>query len=182
MKVNFRPSSHSEDYTILGVFPDKKIARLAYNAVRRLLRDIRNGKTDFPRDWSLDEATVRLRGNRVLFSVYTAGYIETIRALLEKYEPEILEEYTNYQELEIRLTLPSQVSIKTAPLILPKEQLALFRQLLKICKVTTKREKKQTIFIFRYFGEEIYTSEGVITIGSEEYPVDQWDNWEIYLL
>ena len=180
--LQFRPSSHSEDYTLVATYTNKAKAMKAYKALKRFLRRAEDDEGVKERDWSLDEAKVYLHNRKVLFSVYTSGCLDQIRAVLNTHHPIDLKEYKDYQEVEIRVKLPPGVTADIANLFLPKDQAVAFGKLKQLCSTKIRRNKRSTVFIFRYAGEEIYSEEDGVLCLDNCYPVDSWKNWETYLL
>lgn len=179
----FRPSSHSEDYTIIATYKNEKAARKVKAALFKMLEDMKKNSNEYDVDWDPEDASVSSAGEKVFFEVYTAGYLDCVEALLEKVAKpvESIECYQNYQELEIWVKVPKGLTPEAAMLVLSKEEGEAVRWLISNCgrpKVEDCGDGKHQIFKWFYRGDEIYY-DGVLQVGFE-FPVDELENWKVY--
>jgi len=177
--VKFRPSSHSEDYTIFARFKDAATAQHVAEILKKLLEDMEKHPEDYEIDWLPDEAKVTQYGDTVEFTVYTAGYLQEVEATLRKYDsPTELKVYRDYQELTIRLHLPEGATLETLPLLLDSEDLAIVRWLNQNCgepQVIIRDGKK--LLAWHYAGDAIYY-DGILYTDKGN-PIGEKDYWEI---
>ncbi|HDH44549.1 MAG TPA: hypothetical protein ENG66_04060 [Thermococcus sp.] len=142
MKIKFRPSSHSHYYTVVGIFSNEQIAREKAE------------KADLPQ-----------KGRKVFMVLSQATIAEVDSALqeMDELEPDKIEVYTTYQELEIKVEVPIGANLETLPLFLPASDVALLRALINLCGKPTKvangiYEK----WIFHYSGEKIFYCDSIL--------------------
>jgi len=176
----FRPSSHSDDYTIIATYKDMKKAEKVKKALERLLKDMEENEDDYDVDWSPDEAYVSLDGNRVWFEVYTAGYLDDVESVIRKVaKPENIECYANYQEITVRVRIPEDLTIESAMLVLDKEEAEAIKWFRENCgepEVKNCGDGTQILEWF-YSGDEIYYDD-TLYVGFEFHVGDR-DNWEV---
>ncbi|MEM3432630.1 MAG: hypothetical protein QXG08_03520 [Candidatus Methanomethyliaceae archaeon] len=171
----FRPSGHSEEYTIFAYYETESDAEVALEAVSDVIR--KADKEEIEVDWSSEDITVNQEGRMLKINVYTAGYLDEIKDAL--YFPTDIEIYNDYVELEIRLRLPKSVSLDFAPLLLQSEDLRLLHALNKECgppRVEEDGDEKIYTWIFRGSGA-LYESDNVLRIIDSEYTLTE--NWEV---
>jgi hypothetical protein len=144
---HFRPSSHSEDGTIVATFKNKEEARKA----AKKLSDEAPGSDDF--SCSLSE-------NRLILYLCDAEYgtMGTITERLEDFAEDI-REYNQYQELTIEVCLPNKSTLAHLPLVLDRDSLEIVLWLLKTGKPETRQSKDSYTMVFSYCGEGIYESQ-----------------------
>jgi len=176
----YRPSSHSDDYSIVATYKDFKKAAKVEKALEKLLEDIKKHENDYDTDWNPDEARVSQDGCKVWFEVYTAGYLEDVESVIYKVAvPQEVECYQNYQELTIRVNLPRGLTLESAMLVLEREEAEALKWFKNVCgepKIIGVESGSQTIEWF-YSGDEI-CSDGTLYIGFEFYVGDR-ENWEV---
>jgi len=137
LSVKFRPSSHSEDGTIVATFKSVEDAKKAFNLVR-----LRGGR--------------RLE-NQVAVACNDAesGTLNEVREILEGCNPSRIEDYGIHHKLVIEVTLPKQVTLKTVPLVVDRETANIVMRLVNWLgnpeEITTPKTKK---LIFHYEGDE----------------------------
>lgn len=177
--LKFRPSSHSEDYTIIATYENKSDAENVEEALLKMLGDMKKNMDGYDTDWSPDEAYVSSDGERVIFEVYSAGYLEDVESVLRKVaKPVELDCYTNYQRLEISVSVPSGVTPESALLILGKKEAEALRWLLKYCgKPQIEDSGKRGVFKWYYEGDGIY-DDGTLYVGFE-FQVERYRNWNV---
>lgn len=176
----FRPSSHSEDYTLIATYPAVEDAGKAQAALDRLLKDMEEHPDTYDTDWSPEEAQISTAGNQVTFAVYSAGYVDDVESVLNKAaNPEKVECYTNYQELTITVKVPKGLTPETAMLVLEKEEAEAIKWLTTAIgppKIAESEDGEQTYEWF-YSGDEIYW-DGCLSVGFE-FRVDEKENWTV---
>ena len=175
----FRPSSHSEDYTLIATYKDEKEAEKAGKALERLLEDMKEKEENYETDWNPDDAYVSVSGNKLWFEVYTAGYLDDVELVIrDAAKPENIELFTNYQELVIRVRVPKGLTVESAMLILSREEAEAVKWFTETCgEPKMVEEDDAVVFEWFYRGEGIYY-ENTLYIGFEFY-VGNRDNWEV---
>jgi len=178
----FRPSSHSEDYTLIATYANEEDAMSVAKKLFEMLEDMERNIDSYDTDWSPDDAHVSIDGRRVIFNVYTAGYLSDVRALLEKVaEPQSLECYENYQSLTISMVVPKDLSVEAAMVVCQNEEAEAIRWLVKNCgQPKIVDEKNMRIFRWDYCGDEIYDyDEGILRLGDLQFEVHKYKNWSV---
>jgi hypothetical protein len=176
----FRPSSHSEDYTLIATYKDEETAKKVRDALFKMLEDMKKNPEGYDTDWDPDEAGVSHYGDHVTFEVYTAGCLGDVEALLEKVaKPQSVECYQNYQEITIYVEVPKGLSLDAAMLVMDKEEAEAIKWLRERCgKPEIMENGESQIFKWFYAGDEIYY-DGVLNLGGFEFPVDERKNWTV---
>ena len=176
----FRPSSHSEDYTIIATYKTSEDAGKAQAALDKLFKDMEEHAENYDTDWSPEEAQFSTAGNQVTFEVYSAGSVDDVESTLnEAANVEKVECYTNYQEITVTVKVPKGLTPQTAMLVLDKEEseaIKWFTRVVGTPKITEGEDGEQTYEWF-YSGDEIYW-DGRLAIGFE-FNVDEKENWSI---
>ena len=176
----FRPSSHSEDYTIMATYKTAEDAGRAQVALDKLLKDMEEHAEDYDTDWSPEEAQFSTAGNQLSFEVYSAGSVDDVESVLEEApNVEKVECYTNYQEITVTVKVPKGLTLQTAMLVLDKEEseaIKWFTRVVGSPKITEGEDGEQTYEWF-YSGDEIYW-DGRLSMGFE-FNVDEKENWSI---
>ncbi len=177
----FRPSSHSDNYTVIATYRSDRVAEKVKEALLKMLEDMRRNPESYDTDWDPDEAAVWRDGNHVMFEVYTAGYLEDVDALLRKVaKPQSIECYVNYQELTICVSVPKGLSVEAAMLVLDRDEAEAVKWLTENCgKPEIEENEKERILKWFYKGDEIY-SEGTLYLGALQFPVDERENWSVF--
>jgi len=176
----FRPSSHSDDFTLIATYKDGETAKRVKDALFRMLEDMKKNPEGYDTDWDPDEAGVSHYGNQVTFEVYTAGYLDDVEALLEKIaKPDSIECYQNYQEITIYVEIPKGLTLDAAMLVLDKDEVEALRWLRKHCgePKVTDNGKNQLLEWF-YAGDEIYF-DGSFYFDNFEFSVNERKNWAV---
>jgi hypothetical protein len=176
----FRPSSHSEDYTLIVTYKAAADASNAQAALDKLLKDMEEHPESYDTDWSPEQAQVSTAGNQVTFVVYSAGYLDDVESVVNKVaNPEKVECYTNYQELTVTVKALKGLTPETAMLVLDEEEaeaIKWFTENVGPPKIAESEDGEQTLEWF-YSGDEIYW-DGCLSIGFE-FRVDEKENWTI---
>ena len=177
----FRPSSHSDDYTLIATYKSVVRAEKVEKTLKKLLKDMKDHSNDYDTDWSPDEAHVSVSRKKVWFEVYTAGYLDDVESVLRKTAvPEEVECYRDYQELTVRVTVPKDLTPESAMLILDKDEAEAIKWFKENCgepKVVECGDGIRQTLEWFYSGEGIY-SESTLYLGFEFYVGDR-DNWEV---
>lgn len=175
----FRPSSHSENYTIIAAYPSKQQAAKAQKAVEQLLEDMAKKPNNYKVDWSPDEAELLTWDDTVSFRVYTAGYLENVEVILqEKAKPSTIKYHTDYQELTISVKLPKNLTLQTASLVLDREQAKAIEWLTNhVGSPKITQDKDSETYVWDYAGDELYR-EGYLYL-DYEFAVYEKDNWRV---
>jgi hypothetical protein len=177
----YRPSSHSDDYTIITTYKNEKAAEKVKRTLFKMLDDMRKNEKDYDADWSPDDAHVSTDGNKVWFEVYTAGYTDDVESVLRKVAvPQEIECYRDYQELIVRVKVPKGLTPEVAMLVLDREEaeaIKWFKQSCGLPKVVDGGDREHQAFEWFYRGDNIY-SDGILYIGFE-FRVDDCENWKV---
>jgi len=154
IEIKFRPSSHSEDGTIIATFPNEKRAkevakRLKRYGARRL--DCRVG---------------------VSCSDAEYGTIEQVDEIFDKYNAEDVEQYDMYQELIIEVTLPIEMPLSVVPLIVDRETAEIIVKLTRwLGKPEEKLTRQSKKLIYRYEGEKYVYAKYRVKVKLEPFGV-----------
>jgi hypothetical protein len=139
--TQFRPSSHSVDYTIVATFKTEAEAKQKQAEILR--------KHNFEGE---------LRSNKILVSLSQtseSGADDTVDCLAP-YTNNV-QVYNNYQEMTITFTLPRGLNNPITGLIFSHDQQEIYNRLCKLCgKPKITRVKNSEFWVFRYEGEKIY--------------------------
>ncbi len=76
-----RASSHSSNCLEIAKFGDEQDARKARRGLQAFAKRLAEEQST---DWGTDDFSVSIRGNRVIFSVYTSGDLDEVRSFLEE--------------------------------------------------------------------------------------------------
>jgi len=139
IEIKFRPSSHSTDFTVVGTFKSKALAK-------RVTKQF-YGKR---------------RGNRVEFHDYVdcdKDYMEKtfVKDIREFSGENNIKVYTYYQHLRISISVPKTVSENVAMLVMKKDAAELIHKLKPICPPPRiVKQKRCDKLIFEYKGDMIY--------------------------
>jgi len=162
IEIKFRPSSHSEDGTIVATFSNEERAkevakRLKRYGARRL--DCRVG---------------------VSCSDAEYGTLDRVNNIFNECDAEDMEQYDLYQEFIIEVTLPIGVPFSAVPLIVDRETAEIIAKLTRwLGKPEEKLTRRSKKLIYRYEGEEyVYSSHfselepfGVLYIRNKRTPL-----------
>ena len=178
--LKFRPSSHSEDFTIIAEYATPAQANKAEAILKKMLEDMKTHEDDYDSDWEPDEASVSAYGRNVSFEVYTAGYLSHVISTMNKLKPiKPLEVFRNYQEIAIKLTLPEGMTIETIPLVFDARDVKAVRWLTEKCgkpKRIKWNGKEQLMWLYK--GDEIYYG-GTLWAGAVEINVYEKEYWDV---
>jgi len=180
--MKFRPSSHSEDYTLIATYKTKAAAKGAFSGVERLLEDMNTNPDDYNTDWSPESAEVSLKAGQVIFSVYSGGSPEDVEAVMKKFKPAKLKEYEGFQEVRVTVKIPLKLTMKSAELVLDKQELQVIKWLKKeVGKPEVEVDGEQQSLIWEYRGNGIFDY-NEITIPNCELDLDGHPNWKVEYL
>jgi hypothetical protein len=133
----FRPSSHSDDSTIVAVF---KTNQQAQDIADRLEQ----------------QATVNGKKLTVVTSNAEYGTSKNVETTLRRFKPQALEVYEYYQELKVMVKVVAGASPDALPLIMPTAVTTILVELLKRCPVEIAHKGKFDQWTFHYRGEGIF--------------------------
>jgi hypothetical protein len=178
----YRPSSHSDDYTLIVTYKSAKAAEKVKETLFKMLEDMQKGANKYDTDWAPDDAHVSTDGNKVWFEVYTAGYLDDVESVLRKVAvpKEEIECYRDYQELAVSVKVPKGLTPETAMLVLDRDEaeaIKWFKQSCGLPKTFECGDGEHQTFEWFYRGDNIY-SDGILYIGFE-FRVDDCENWKV---
>lgn len=175
----FRPSSHSEDYTVIAKYQTDEDAAKAQKAVEELLKKMETEPEKYDADWSPDETQISTAGNQVSFEVYSAGYLDDVEAALQGVAtPETLNSYSNYQEVTISVKIPKGLTPQTAMLVLDQEEAKAIKWLKENIgepKIIDDENGEQAYEWF-YAGDQIYCDDDYLSLDFD-FVVSERENW-----
>lgn len=174
----FRPSSHSEDYTVIAKYQTDEDAAKAQKAVAELLKKMETEPEKYDADWSPDDAQISTAGSQVSFEVYSAGYLDDVEAALQEVAtPESLNSYSNYQEVTISVKIPKGLTPQTAMLVLDPDEAKAIKWLKENIgdpKIIADENGEQ-MYEWFYAGDQIYCDD-CLSVGFD-FVVSERDNW-----
>jgi len=144
VRIKFRPSSHSEDGTVVATFNDETEARHAAKKLGNYARHKRVGCMVRVHCHGGNHGTLRKASN--IF--YRAG-----AKTVEHFDD-------NYQELTIEITLPKGATLETFIFLADADTANIIRQLTKTCPPPKQTLGKTTKITFNYKGKQIYLKKG----------------------
>jgi len=146
-----RPSSHSTDYTVVGVCDDEATTKLLSET---LFPIIKRKEKSAASDWERPELVTR--GNRVIFSVNTnsEGTLTKITDALE--QDAKIEQYMGYQEIVLRIPIPKGLTPKTLPLLFSPAEVTIIRYVMRHSKRLSTPNNGEGIAEFFYRGRQIF--------------------------
>lgn len=56
----FRPSSHSDDFTLIATYKDEESALKVGEALKKLMEDMKEHESDYETDWDPNETTINV--------------------------------------------------------------------------------------------------------------------------
>jgi hypothetical protein len=179
--LSFRPSSHSDNYTIIGKFETSKQADKAYEKMRKLIEEADKEGNKLDVDWGSEEASVLSGENEVEFIVYTAGYTEPIEAILEEEGAKSIESFVNMQLLTITVALPPQVNVNLAALLLGHTDAHAISYLNECCgKAEEVTRDGMNLLVWHYRGDGIYNEdEDILYLGDVELHLEEKKQWTV---
>jgi len=181
----FRPSSHSEDFTLIATYSSHEKAAVVEEALKRLLEDMEEYLDDYKTDWDPSDAKVFRDGNKVWFEVYTAGYLGDVESVMLKGGAEKIDCYRYYQELAVRVKVPSGLTPEVAVLIGDKDEAEAVRWFMENCgkpKIVENGGDDELLEWF-YEGDGIYDDyENKLYLGGIEFDLNKHKNWEVKTL
>jgi hypothetical protein len=179
MKIKFRPSSHSDDVTLVATYAKPETANKAAQLLEKFLAEVKANPNAHHLDWGPDDAEAFTHGNRLLFNVYTAGYLDEVDAIINGLKPEKVGEFIDFQEVEIEVTLPKGLTKKVTPLVLTAEEAEVIRWLKKeVGTPQTETVGEQEKLKWTYSGSGIYYG-STLVIDGREFILDQHQNWRV---
>ena len=141
--IKFRPSSHSEDGTIVATFEKREVAKKALEKLDQVLQ--------------CASCSVFKKKVKVKCGDCEYGTLDRATHILVRFGAKSVEEVGSYQELTITVTLPPKVTIETSPLVLDKNTASIIKELVAICpRPKQKMTEKETVYTFKYSGPSIF--------------------------
>ena len=176
----FRPSSHSDDFTIIASYKDDSSAEKVKVALEKLIEYMKENPDALDTDWSPDEACISSCGNEVSFSVYSAGYLDSVESVLQTAAtPTDISTYTYYQYLRICVRVPRGLTHDTMTVVLDKEEAEAIRWLLSNCGEPQIGEcGDEEEWKWEYKGDGIYNDESILNVGFE-FDIASRKNWQV---
>ncbi|MCW4008536.1 MAG: hypothetical protein NWF09_07620 [Candidatus Bathyarchaeota archaeon] len=177
MFFKLRPSSHSDDYTIIAKYKNKKEAIKVKEALKKLLRDMEENDEKYDIDWCVYDALMQVKDCNVIFTINTCGCLDDVEAVMKAANPSSLNIYTDYQHIIISVYAPKHVTLSALPLILSLSEAKIIGLLAKICGNPKIREtKNRTVFSWEYMGNAIYDEWSESLFGK---PISELKNFKI---
>jgi hypothetical protein len=174
MQIRFRPSSHSEDVSLVATYNNVKTAKKVAGRLKRFVADCKNNPKKYDLDWSADEAQISATKNKVNFYVYTAGYLEEVEAIIAAENPV---DYLDYQGIDVTVTLPKALTTATMALVLTPEEVEMLKWLkLILGRPKVKSNGKILMLNWHYHGNEIKNNP--LNIGGKKFKLDKHPNWQ----
>jgi hypothetical protein len=175
--IKFRPSSHSDNYTVIATYKDSKTAEKAHEKLRKFVENL---PEDAPVDWGPDEACCSLDGNTVRFDVDTAGDTNDVECILQSEAPTALQVTADYQEVDVSLQVKKSVTIESLPLILSKTEAAAFAHMVRLCGRPAEEMHGDTkILRWTYRGESIYCEDDNTLDVGFWLELNKHKNWQV---
>jgi len=179
MRFKFRPSSHSEDVTLVATYTKPEVANKAAQLLEKFLAKVKANPNAYRLDWTPDDVEVFTHENQLHFNVYTAGYLEEVDAIINGLKPKKVGEFIDFQEVEIEVTIPKRLTKKAAPLVLAADESETIKWLKKeVGKPQTETVGEQEKLKWIYSGSGIYYG-STLVINGREFRLDQHQNWRV---
>jgi len=160
MIVKCRPSSHSDDYTIIARYATPKQAERAFSGLQRFLIKLQNHKqtagwnTSLDTDWHPAEAGINLQKNEVKFQVNTDGFLKQVALTLKRFKPKKIRSIEDHIEVRFSLKTPRGATVATLPFTLPDKDVQLVRKLVKMCgEPAIRNEGRKQFFDWKFVGQ-----------------------------
>ncbi|MDV3293440.1 MAG: hypothetical protein LYZ70_04140 [Nitrososphaerales archaeon] len=110
-----RASSHSDTYVEVAQFDDGTAARRAVRALKAFIESVDRDNTT---DWGKEDASCNAVGDRLYFSVYTAGSgLDEVESLIEKQGGKVVASGTYLHSISFTITKPSWNEVKAAVMV-----------------------------------------------------------------
>jgi len=165
---------------LIAYYKTDKKADKAGQIIQKLIADMKQLDHDYDMDWEPDDANVSVDGDKVVFEVYTAGYLEDVYVTLAKMGATKIEAFQDYQEVTIQLVVPLKASMEALPLLLKNDDVALMKWLTETCgQPKIINEENQTKIEWFYRGDFIYNEEENILYGNVELDLEKNPMWKI---
>ena len=172
----FRPSSHSDEYTIIAKYQTVEEAKKVREAVEKVINDF----DSLDVDWTSDDAYTYCRDKEVVVTVYTAGDLDPLINSIKTIKPSSVEYYTEYQELLIRVEVPEGATLAEAMLLFDTSEAAVARFLTENCGEPEGVKVGDKYFLqWSYAGDGIYDGDHVISAGGATLDVSEHRRWSV---
>jgi hypothetical protein len=179
--LSFRPSSHSDNYTIVGKFETSEQSDQACQKIRKLIEETSMEGSKWDVDWNSEDASVSSWTKEVEVTVYTAGYTEPIEAILRAEGAKTIECFREMQTLTITVALPSRVNANLAALLLGHDDANAMGYLNDYCgKAEETTRDGVNMLVWHYRGDGIYDGdEDTLYLGDVALHLDEKKHWTV---
>ena len=181
IKICLRPSSHSEDYTLVAEYASEEAAAKTVKALKRVRNMATKDEIDV--DWNGEDAQITRKGKTVKFIVNTGGSINEAKAAMHIQTPKGFGAYTNYQELTITVKVPKGIArnVGIVPLVMNPEEANAILCLISSCgePEVTRCGKKHEILTWNYRGERIYNVDEDVLHVADGIDLFERKNWTV---
>jgi len=161
MQIRFRPSSHSDDCTIIARYKTKEEAKRGLDKLKRFLKKLRAHKrhagwnTSLDTDWHPSEAGVTLKKKKLKFQVYTDDFVKQVLKVFERSKPKKITVLHEHLEIRISLMIPTKTTLNFLPLMLTLSEAKIVRELNHLCGLPRCVTRMGKQYFYWYFnGEE----------------------------
>ena len=161
MRIRFRPSSHSDDCTIIARYGTEKAAKQGLDKLRRFLKKLRVHKrhagwnTPLDTDWHPSEAGVTLKKKKLKFQVYTDDFVKQVLKVFERSKPKKITVLHEHLEIRITLMIPTKTTLNFLPLMLTLSEAKIVQELNRLCGLPRCVTRMGKQYFYWYFkGEE----------------------------
>jgi hypothetical protein len=178
--MKFRPSSHSDDWTVIGEYSAEAAAVKAEAYLNALLARVKNGEVHV--DWKADAAQISRRGKHVEFKAHTCGYVDVVESVLSSQPHEKVDSFADYQVVHLEVKIPNGSAkngyLSVLLLILDSRELCVIQYLVFLCgKPTVTANDEHDVLQWRYEGDEIYSkNENALQLNGK-FPLKDHKNW-----
>jgi hypothetical protein len=178
MLLKLRPSSHSEDVSIIATYKSAKTATKAAAQLNKFLTGVKDNPQEYDLDWDPNEAEIFTVKNKLHFSVYTSGYLEEVDEIIGAHHPKETVDYANYQEVEIEATVPKNLTPATMVLVLTPTEIKTLKWLkLTVGEPTVKNNGKTQQLKWHYQGNGILYN-NTLEMDGTVFDLDEHPNWQ----
>jgi len=159
--IRFRPSSHSDNCTIIARYKTEKEAEWELGKLRRFLKKLRAHKqhaswgTPLDTDWHPSQAGVKLEKKKLKFQVYTDDFVKQVLKVFERSKPKKITVLHEHLEIRITLMTPTKTTLNFLPLMLTLSEAKIVQKLNHLCGLPRCVTRMGKQYFYWYFnGEE----------------------------
>ena len=180
--ARFRPSGHSDDWTIIGEYPTEADAAKSEADMEQFLARVKNREVAV--DWNADEATLKRCGKRVELTVYTCGYVDAVESVMESRPYTRVYSFVDYQVVHLEVKIPKGAArnddLSVLSLILDQKEMRVIRCIVALCgKPVVTARRGYDVLRWRYEGDEIFSrAENALHVNGE-FRLDGRENWTV---